>query len=99
MKYVNRLTRLDIIQLLQFGFVYDFEECESSNQKTRAFRMKRSINGSILNAIIGDFYEEGNLRLLKVDESHFLGFMIQKFGREYFEEWYRRQSLCDKNKH
>ena len=99
MKYVNRLTRLDIIQLLQFGFVYDFEECKSSNQETRAFRMKKSINGSILDVIIGDFYEEGNLKLLNVGENHFLGFMIQKFGREYFEEWYRRQNLCNKNKH
>ena len=39
MKYVNRLAPTDIIELLQFSFVYDFEECKSSDQETRAFRM------------------------------------------------------------
>ena len=87
MKFVNRLSVYDVLQILPFEFVYDLEEFKSSNPETRIFRFKRSMEGKFMNIVISDFYDGGNLMDYGVREGCFLGYMIQKFGDEYYLDW------------
>ena len=84
MLFVNRLTHDDILDLVPFYHVYDFEEAESTQPDTRLFKFQPTYGGPYEDVIIGDTYQEGTVRLYGVKEDDFVAFMIKKFGKEYY---------------
>lgn len=87
MKFVQQLTDKEILKLIPFYQVYDFEECESSNPETRRFRIQPTYDGPAVEVLLADSYEDGNIRLYGVKEEAFIRFMAKKFGVQY-ALWY-----------
>ena len=88
MKFINRLTHEEILELIPFYHVYDFEECEPTKPDTRRFSIQPTYGGIYEDVVIGDSYDEGTVRFYGVKEDAFLCFMVKKFGEEYYE-WYK----------
>lgn len=90
--FINRLTHEDIVELIPFYYVYDFEEVESTSDDTRKFMIQPTYDGAHEEVIIGNSYDDGTVRFYGVKEKDFVKFMIKKFGTEYFD-WYRTREL------
>ncbi|MBQ9314540.1 MAG: hypothetical protein IJ220_06065 [Clostridia bacterium] len=89
MKFVNQLTHDEILELIPFYHVYDFEECKSMKAETRMFKIQPTYGGPYEDVEIGDSYEMGTIQLYGVKEDDFIKFMLKKFGKRYFQ-WYER---------
>ena len=88
--FVHRLTHEDILNLIPFYHVYDFEECEPTRPETRRFLIRPTYDGLHEEIIIGNSYASSTVRFYGVKEKDFIKFMIKKFGQEYFSwfaEW------------
>ena len=92
MKFVNRLSHEDILRLIPFYHVYDFEECQSLQPELRRFKFQPVYGGPYEDVTLGDRYEMGSARLYGVREGAFIEFMLEKFGKEY-AEWLQTEEL------
>lgn len=87
MRFLNRLTHEEIMELIPFYQIYDFEELKPLQENTRRFEIQPTYGGPRVEVIMGDAYDTGTAHLYGVKEKDFLTFMLKKFGKEYFE-WY-----------
>ena len=92
MKFINRLSHEDVLHLIPFYHVYDFEEVHSQQPELRHFKIQPVYGGPYEDVLIGDRYESGTTRFYGVKEEAFIEFMIEKFGKEY-AEWFETEEL------
>ena len=88
MKFVNQLTDKEILVLIPFYHVYDYEECSSPIPETRLFKMQPTYGGPYQDVVIGDTFEVGTVRYYGVTEAKFMEFMLNRFGEQY-AYWYQ----------
>ena len=85
-EFVPKLTSRDILDLVPFHCLYEFEERTALEKGTRRFKIKKDYDGPMEELVVGPLFQMGTVQFYGATEESFSSYMKRRFGIEY-EEW------------